>query len=158
MSKKVYTEEDIYEGMVLECVYKESDWWVIGKQYIVDKNLCIYDEVHDKRDITSILNRLNDPNEYLVKFKVVESEEKQELLQLFNYHFGLKTGDVETVTYGLGDDIFSNYHTADTKKHITIPAYNTQQAIEYLTNELEYDINDIVSMEVKFDEKVYYFS
>ena len=130
MGKKVYTEDDIYEGMVLECVYKEDDWWVIGKQYIVDKNLCIYDEANVQRDIKSIVNRLNDPDEYIVNFKVVESEEKQELLQLFNYHFGLKTDDVET------------------KKHITIPAYNTQQAIEYLTNELEYDINDIVSMEV----------
>ena len=44
------------------------------------------------------------------------------------------------------------------KKHITIPAYNTQQAIEYLINELDYDINDIVSMEVKQYDKVYYFS
>ena len=131
MSKKVYTEEDIYEGMVLECVKSGVHYWEVGKRYIVDKNLCIYDEDHLKRDIKRIVNRLNDPNEYIVKFKVVESEGKQELLQLFNYHFGLKTGDVET------------------KKHITIPAYNTQQAIEYLTNELEYDVNDIVSLEVK---------
>ena len=129
MSKKVYTEDDIYEGMILECVGCISDIWRIGKQYIVDKNLCIYDEDNDKRDIRNIVNRLNNPNERVVILKVVEPEEEHQVLQLSNYYFGLKTGD--------------------NKKHITIPAYNTQQAIEYLTNELEYYVNDIVSLEVK---------
>ena len=75
---KVYTEKDIYEGMVLECVYKENDtfFWKIGKQYIVDKNLCIYDEGNEKRDITQIVDRLNNPNEHVVNFKVVEPEEQ----------------------------------------------------------------------------------
>ena len=75
---KTYTKEDIYAGMVLECVYKENDtfFWKIGKQYIVDKNLCIYDEGNEKRDITQIVDRLNNPNEHVVKFKVVEPEEE----------------------------------------------------------------------------------
>lgn len=148
MSKTVYTEEDIYEGMVLECVDCSYDCWKIGKPYIVDKNLCIHDEDNEKRDITNILNRLNNPNEYIVKFKVVEPEEKQKELQLLKYHFGLKTGDVETINGYLGNQQIMLKHEFN-KKHITIPAYNTQQAIEYLTNELEYDINDVVSMEVK---------
>ena len=91
MSKKVYTEKDIYEGMVLECVDNEYDWWVSGKQYIVDKNLCIYDEDHTQRDIKSIVNRLNDPNEYIAKFKVVESEEKEawdNAVELFKERYG----------------------------------------------------------------------
>ena len=132
MSKKVYTEKDIYEGMVLECVENNTSFWTVGKQYVVDKDLCVYDNDGDCHADSDIVAYLKCNNMLCnLKFKVVESEEKQELLQLFNYHFGLKTGDVET------------------KKHITIPAYNTQQAIEYLTNELEYDINDIVSLEVK---------
>ena len=148
MSKKVYTEDDIYEGMVLECVDCISDFWKIGKQYIVDKNLCIYDEDNEKRDITNIVNRLNNPNGYFVNFKVVEPEEEQKVLQLFKYTFGLKIGDVEDISLWQGDTVIDKYLNVN-KKHITIPAHNTQQAIEYLTNELEYDINDIVSMEVK---------
>ena len=148
MSKKIYTEEDIYEGMVLKCVDTENDWWVIGKQYVVDKNLCVYDEDNEKRDITQIVDILNNPNENIVNFKVVEPEEEHQVLQLFNYHFGLKTGDVETINCYLGNQQMMLKHEFN-KKHITIPAYNTQQAIEYLTNELEYYVNDIVSLEVK---------
>ena len=37
MSKKVYTEDDIYEGMVLECVKSGARYWEVGKKYIVDK-------------------------------------------------------------------------------------------------------------------------
>ena len=74
---KVYTEDDIYEGMVLECVKSGAHYWEVGKKYIVDKNLCIYDEDNDKRDIRNIVNRLNNPNEYFVNFKVVEPEEEQ---------------------------------------------------------------------------------
>ena len=69
---KVYTEKDIYEGMVLECVDCITSIWRIGKQYVVDKNLCVYDEDNEKRDITQIVNRLNNPNERVLKFKVVE--------------------------------------------------------------------------------------
>ena len=144
----MYTEDDIYEGMVLECVEDNTSFWKIGKQYIVDKNLCIYDEDNDKRNITQIVDRLNNPNENVVNFKVVEPEEEHQVLQLFNYHFGLKTGDVETINCYLGNQQTMLKHEFN-KKHITIPAYNTQQAIDYLTSELEYDINDIVSMEVK---------
>ena len=144
----MYTEDDIYEGMVLECVEDNTSFWKIGKQYIVDKNLCIYDEDNDKRNITQIVDRLNNPNENVVNFKVVEPEEEHQVLQLFNYHFGLKTGDVETINCYLGNQQLMLKHEFN-KKHITIPAYNTQQAITYLTNELDYDINDIVSLEVK---------
>ena len=144
----MYTEDDIYEGMVLECVEDNTSFWKIGKQYIVDKNLCIYDEDNEKRDTTQIVDRLNKPNENVVNFKVVEPEEEHQVLQLFNYHFGLKTGDVETINCYLGNQQLMLKHEFN-KKHITIPAYNTQQAIDYLTSELEYDINDIVSMEVK---------
>ena len=147
MSKKVYTEKDIYEGMVLECVYKKTDWWVIGKQYIVTRYLTLKDEDGFTHDSSSILKYLNGEAKML-KFKLVEPEEKQKVLQLFKYTFGLKTGDVEEISLGQGDNIIYKYLNFN-KKHITIPAYNTQQAIEYLTNELDYDINDIVSLEVK---------
>ena len=148
MSKKIYTEEDIYEGMVLECVENYTSFWTVGKRYIVDKDLCIYDEDNDKRNITQIVDRLNNPNEYIFNFKVVEPEEEQKVLQLFKYTFGLKTGDVEEISLWQGDTVIDQYLNVN-KKHITIPAYNTQQAIDYLTSELEYDINDIVSLEVK---------
>ena len=41
---KTYTKEDIYEGMVLECVKSDVDYWTVGKQYIVDKHLAIQDD------------------------------------------------------------------------------------------------------------------
>lgn len=149
MSKKVYTKEDIYEGMVLECVETEYHFWTVGKQYVVDKDLCIYNDDDNYRDITSILRYVNrdDSGTLSLRFKVVEHEEKHGIVQLFNYTFGIKTGNAETVTYGMGDKVISEYFRFD-QKHITIPAYNTQQAIDYLTNELDYDINDIVSLEV----------
>lgn len=148
MSKTVYTKEDIYEGMVLECVNSEASYWIVGNRYVVDEHWCIYDEDNSKRNIIGILDLLNNPDECNVKFKVVEPEEPQNILQLFNYTFGLKIGDVEEISLLQGETVIDKYLNVN-KKHITIPAYNTQQAIEYLTNELEYDINDIVSMEVK---------
>lgn len=149
MSKTVYTEKDIYEGMVLECVESEYDHWTFGKQYIVE-NGEIKDDDGDSRDTLDIIVYLNDHKNliYDLTFKVIEPEEKQGIVQLFNYTFGLKTGDVEEISVGQGDKVIYKYLNFN-KKHITIPAYNTQQAIEYLTNELDYDINDIVSMEVK---------
>ena len=74
--KNLYVEKDIYEGMVLECVKSDDHYWSVGKKYIVDKHLRIYDEDHVKRDIKNIVNRLNNPNEYIVNFKVVEHEEE----------------------------------------------------------------------------------
>ena len=148
MSKKIYTEKNIYEGMVLECVYKKkTDWWVIGKQYIVTRYLTLKDEDGSTHDSSSILKYLNG-EETMLKFKVVEPKEEHKILQLFNYYFGLKTGDVEEISLWQGDTVIYQYLNVN-KKHITIPAYNTQQAIEYLTSELDYDINDIVSLEVK---------
>ena len=130
MSKKVYTEKDIYEGMVLECVENNTSFWTVGKQYVVDKDLCVYDNDGDCHADSDIVAYLKCNNMLCnLKFKVVESEEKQELLQLFNYHFGLKTGNAETVTYGIRDKVISGYFRFD-QKHITIPAYNTQQAID----------------------------
>lgn len=143
MSKEVYTEKDIYEGMVLERVKSGTRWWTVGKQYVVDKNLCIYDEDGESADYGFIIDSVNDG-----RFKVIKPEEKQCILQLFKYNFGLKIGDVEEISVGQGDNLIYKYYRFD-QKHITIPAYNTQQAIDYLTNELDYDINDIVSMEVK---------
>ncbi|MEG2684450.1 MAG: hypothetical protein RR929_00160 [Erysipelotrichaceae bacterium] len=150
MNKKIYTEKDIYEGMVLECIDVETglDCWIVGKQYVVDKTLCIYDGDGDSRDIYAIIEYLNKPETKLAEFKVVEPEEKQKVLQLLKYTFGLKIGDVEEISLLQGDTVIDKYLNVN-KKHITIPAYNTQQAIEYLTNELDYDINDIVSLEVK---------
>ena len=149
MSNNLYTEKDIYEGMVLECVKSYVDYWTVGKQYIVDKYLCVYDEDGDSHIDSDIVEYLNS-NTVLCNFnfKVVEPEEEQKVLQLFKYTFGLKTGDVEEISLWQGDTVIDQYLNVN-KKHITIPAYNTQQAIEYLTNELEYDINDIVSLEVK---------
>ena len=149
MSNKVYTEEDIYEGMVLECVENSSSFWTVGKRYIVDKDLCIYDDDGDSNTDSDIVAYLNSKTRLSnLKFKVVEAEEKQKELQLLKYNFGLKTGDVEEISLWQGDTVIDQYLNVN-KKHITIPAYNTQQAIEYLTSELDYDINDIVSLEVK---------
>ena len=149
MSTKVYTEEDIYEGMVLECVESRYDNWTFGKQYIVE-NGEIKDDDGDSRGTLDIIVYLNDHKNliYDLTFKVVEPEEEHQVLQLFNYTFGLKTGDVETINCYLGNQQMMLKHEFN-KKHITIPAYDMQQAIEYLTNKLEYDIYDIVSMEVK---------
>lgn len=144
MSKKVYTEKDIYEGMVLECVESEASYWTVGKQYIVDNDLDILDDDEDFYwNVGEIVDLLNDGG-----FKVVEPKEKHGILQLFNYTFGIKDGDVEEVKYYLGNQKHTVTHEFN-KKHITVPAYNTQQAIEYLTNELDYEIKDIVSLEVK---------
>ena len=149
MSKKVYTKEDIYEGMVFECVESASIYFTVGKQYVVDKKLRIYDDGSDFRDKYDILAYLNNPDaKNIINFKLVEPEEKQKVLQLLKYTFGLKIGDVEYISLLQGDTVIDKYLNFN-KKHITIPAYNTQQAIDYLTSELEYDINDIVSMEVK---------
>ena len=143
MSKKVYTKEDIYEGMVLECV-KSNDYYItVGKLYVIGNALCTLDDYGVVIEYDDTLDLLNSNI-----VKVVESEEEQKVLQLSKYTFGLKTGDVEEISLWQGDTVIDKYLNVN-KKHITIPAYNTQQAIEYLTNELEYDINDIVSMEVK---------
>ena len=148
MSKKAYTEDDIYEGLVLECVENNTDFWTVGKRYIVDKKLCIYDDDGDYHTVPDIVTYLNSKTRLSnLKLKVVEPEEKQKELQLFKYTFGLKIGDVEEISLWQGDTVIDQYLNVN-KKHITIPAYNTQQAIEYLTNKLEYDINDIVSLEV----------
>ena len=91
MIKKVYTEKDIYEGMVLECVENNTSFWTVGKQYVVDKKLCIYDDDGDCHVDSDILVYLNEPNIYGIKFKVIEPEEEHNVLQLFKYTFGLKT-------------------------------------------------------------------
>ena len=65
--KKVYTKDDIYEGMVLECVYTTTNWWTEGKQYVVDKELHIHDDDDDYGFVGEIVNLLN--NDY---FKVVD--------------------------------------------------------------------------------------
>lgn len=79
MSEKMYTEKDIYEGMVLECYNSEHglDYWTDSKRYIVDEHLSIYDDEHDYRDVYDILNYLNNPETNLVTFKVVEPEESK---------------------------------------------------------------------------------
>ena len=142
MSKKVYTKEDIYEGMVLECVKSSNYYITVGKLYVIGNALCTLDDDGIVLEYDDTLDLLNSNI-----VKVIEPEEEHKVLQLFKYTFGLKTGDVEEVSIGQDDTLISflNFN----KKHITIPAYNTQQAIDYLTSELEYDINDIVSMEVK---------
>ena len=68
---KVYTEEDIYEGMVLECVENNTPFWTVGKQYIVDNKLCIYDDDNWYWIVGKIVNFLNNDD-----FKVLEPEEQ----------------------------------------------------------------------------------
>ena len=143
MSNKIYTEKDIYEGMVLECVKSNNYYITVGELYVIDNALCTLDDDGDVVEYDDILDLLN----YNI-VKVVEPEEEHKVLQLFKYTFGLNTGDVEEISLWQGDTVIDKYLNVN-KKHITIPAYNTQQAIEYLTNELEYNINDIVSLEVK---------
>ena len=76
--KKVYTEEDIYEGMVLECVENNTNFWTVGKQYIVDNNLCVYDDDGDCHVDSDIVAYLNSTTVFcILNFKVVEPEEEQ---------------------------------------------------------------------------------
>lgn len=76
--KKVYTKEDIHEGMVLECIENNTYFWTVGKQYIVDKNLCIYDDDGDIHVDSDIATYLNGSTEYChLKFKVVEPEKSK---------------------------------------------------------------------------------
>ena len=60
---KVYTEEDIYEGMVLECVESEFKCWTVGRKYVVDEYLYIYDNnvlfINDDIIITLKTERIN---------------------------------------------------------------------------------------------------
>ena len=75
--KNVYTEKDIYEGMVLECVENNTSFWTVGKHYIVDKNLCVYDDDGDCHVDSDIASYLKDSTGYFhLKFKVVESNVK----------------------------------------------------------------------------------
>ena len=74
----MYTEDDIYEGMVLECVENNTSFWTVGKQYIVDKNLCVYDDDGDCHVDSDIVAYLNSTTVYCtLNFKVVEPEEEQ---------------------------------------------------------------------------------
>ncbi|MEG2684445.1 MAG: hypothetical protein RR929_00135 [Erysipelotrichaceae bacterium] len=76
--KKEYTEEDIYEGMVLECVENNTSFWTVGKQYLVDKNLFIYDGDGDAHVDSDIASYLNSTTVFCtLNFKVVEPEEEQ---------------------------------------------------------------------------------
>lgn len=74
--KKVYTEDDLYGGMVLECVYRVSAWWTIGQKYVITKKLELLDDDGDNHDTRSVLEYLNDDN-HILKFKVVEPEESK---------------------------------------------------------------------------------
>ena len=75
MSKKAYTEDDIYEGMILECVENNTSFWTVGKQYVVDKKLCIYDDDGDSYTDSDIVAYLKDTSIVCnLKFKVLEIE------------------------------------------------------------------------------------
>lgn len=75
--KKIYTEEDIYEGMVLECVYTTVHWFTLGEKYIVNENLTIKDDnvMGDRWLASEIVDILNN-NITEVMFKVVQPEEQ----------------------------------------------------------------------------------
>lgn len=74
---KTYTKEDIYEGMVLECVENNTSFWTVGKQYVVDKKLCVYDDDGDAHVDSDIASYLNSSTVFCtLKFKVVEPEEE----------------------------------------------------------------------------------
>lgn len=76
--KNMYTEKDIYEGMVLECVYTTVHWFTLGEKYIVNENLTIKDDnvMGDRWLASEIVDILNN-NITEVIFKVVEPEEEQ---------------------------------------------------------------------------------
>ena len=75
MSKKVYTEKDIYEGMVLECVYSTVTYFSKGSLYKVSSYYNIRDNDDDIHGIHDIVDFLNKEYEYCV-LKVVEHEEE----------------------------------------------------------------------------------
>lgn len=73
--KKVYTEEDIYEGMVLECVYSTVTYFSKGSLYKVSSYYNIRDNDDDIHGLYDIVDFLNKEYEYCV-LKVVEPEEQ----------------------------------------------------------------------------------
>ena len=62
MSNKVYTKEDIYEGVIVKCTYSITEYWTKGKEYIVGNGLTIEDDDGDYWDYVDILDRLNGDN------------------------------------------------------------------------------------------------
>ena len=93
--KKVYTKEDIYEGMVLECFKSDVDHWTVGKQYIVDKDLCIYDDDLDVRwNACEKVLYLNNDVSY-VTFEVVEPKKSNYLAEEYVSMPRLKGANIE---------------------------------------------------------------
>ena len=73
---KTYTEKDIYEGMVLECVYSTVTYFSKGSLYKVSSYYNIRDNDDDIHGIHDIVDFLNKEYGYCV-LKVVEPEEEQ---------------------------------------------------------------------------------
>lgn len=72
---EMYTEEDIYEGMVLECVYSTVTYFSKGSLYKVSSYYNIRDNDDDIHGLYDIVDFLNKEYEYCV-LKVVEPEEE----------------------------------------------------------------------------------
>ena len=73
--KKVYTKEDIHEGMILECVYSTVTYFSKGSLYKVSSYYNIRDNDDDIHGIHDIVDFLNKEYEYCV-LKIVEHEEE----------------------------------------------------------------------------------
>lgn len=76
---KMYKEEDIYADMKLECVSNGGyTHWTEGKVYVVNEYFQIYSDASSSREIPTILQYLNEVDQFSVKFKVVEKVEEPE--------------------------------------------------------------------------------
>ena len=156
--KNLYAEKDIYEGMVLECVKSDAHYWTVGKKYIVDKHLRIYDEDHLKRDIKNIVNRLNNPNEYIVNFKVVEPEEEtlldDKLTHLHSVVITVPKKDASGsyVNYnGLLTSIISDQCTINLSKSDRLVSIN--ESVEYINIEVLHEDLVFLAKTINFSIK-----
>lgn len=92
---KTYTKDDIYEGMVLECVKSDVDYWTVGKHYIVDKDLTIHDDdLGDPWYVGVIVSYLNS-YELDVAFKVVEPKKSNYIAEEYVSMPRLKGANIE---------------------------------------------------------------
>ena len=156
---KVYTEDDIYEGMVLECVENNTSFWTVGKQYIVDKNLCIYDDDGDSHTDSDIVAYLKGNNILCnLKFKVVEHEEEtvidDKLTHLHSVVITVPKKDASGsyVNYNwLLTNILSEKCTINLSKSDRL--FNVDESVEYINIEVLHEDLVLLAKTINFSIK-----
>ena len=108
-AKKVYTEEDIYAGMKLECV-NDGGYvqWTQGKIYEVDENFTIYSDASTLLSTDTILHYLNNTDRDIVIFKEVEKKVHTEKVEKKVYtEEDIKMGMKLRCTHNAGFDFWT---------------------------------------------------